>query len=87
MNFSPSIPSSDSKFSNRSNWQVVAVRIVQGHRVASGQNGNPLFPGGTLRMQAPFFQALGLDLGPGDVAVSPVSPGAGDNARARAIWP
>jgi len=41
---------------------LVTARIVQGHRVASGQNGNPLFPGGTLKMQAPFFQALGLDL-------------------------
>ncbi len=42
--------------------QVVAARIVRGHRVASGQNGNPLFPGGTLKMQTPFFRALGLDL-------------------------
>ena len=45
-----------------SNWQTVAARIVAGHRVASGLNGNPHFPGGTLRMQAPFFRALGLDL-------------------------
>lgn len=43
-------------------WHAVQARVVQGHRVASGQNGNPLFPGGTLRMQAPFFRALGLDL-------------------------
>src|SRR5262245_36108300 len=42
--------------------QIVAARIVEGHRVASGQNGNPLFPGGTLKMQTPFFRALGLDL-------------------------
>lgn len=41
---------------------MIAAVIVQGHRVASGLNGNPLFPGGTLRMQLPFFQALGLDL-------------------------
>jgi hypothetical protein len=46
-----------------SGMQVVAARIVQGHRVASGQNGNPLFPGGTLQMQTPFFRALGFDLG------------------------
>ena len=38
--------------------------IIQGHRVASGLNGNPAFPGGTLRMQAPFFKARGLDLAP-----------------------
>jgi hypothetical protein len=45
-----------------SNVQVVKARIVEGHRVASGQNGNPVFPGGTLKMQTPFFGALGLDL-------------------------
>ncbi|MEZ5385194.1 MAG: hypothetical protein R3F13_06745 [Prosthecobacter sp.] len=36
--------------------------IVPGHRVASGLNGNPRFPGGTIRMQAPHFAAQGLDL-------------------------
>ena len=40
------------------------ARITQGHRVASGLNGNSAFPGGTLRMQTPFFKALGLDLSP-----------------------
>ena len=44
--------------------QTFPARVVPGHRVASGQNGNPLFPGGTLQMQIPFFQALGLDLSP-----------------------
>jgi hypothetical protein len=48
---------------NRS-CQTFPARIVPGYRVASGQNGNPLFPGGTLKMQKPFFQALGLDLSP-----------------------
>ncbi len=43
---------------------TISARIVPGHRVASGLNGNPHFPGGTLRMQAPFFLALGFDLGP-----------------------
>ncbi|MCC6353702.1 MAG: hypothetical protein IT577_07430 [Verrucomicrobiae bacterium] len=42
--------------------QTFPARIVLGHRVASGQNDNPLFPGGTLKMQAPHFRALGLDL-------------------------
>lgn len=41
---------------------MIPAVIVQGHRVASGLNGNPLFPGGTMRMQLPFFQELGLDL-------------------------
>jgi hypothetical protein len=44
-------------------WQSVNARVVPGHRVASGLNGDPRFPGGTLRMQAPHFLALGFDLG------------------------
>jgi hypothetical protein len=43
-------------------WQTTPARIVRGHRVASGRNGNPLFPGGTLRMQIPHFAARGFDL-------------------------
>jgi len=42
--------------------QSITVRVVAGHRVASGLNGNPRFPGGTLQMQTPHFLALGLDL-------------------------
>jgi hypothetical protein len=42
----------------------IPATIVHGHRVASGQNGDPRFPGGTIRMQAPHFLALGLDLSP-----------------------
>jgi hypothetical protein len=45
-----------------SEWTPFDARVVPGHRVASGCNGNPRFPGGTLQMQTPFFQALGLDL-------------------------
>lgn len=48
---------------NSSAWPSVLATIVPGHQVASGLNGNPHFPGGTLRMQAPYFLALGLDLG------------------------
>jgi hypothetical protein len=47
----------------KNSWQTVSACIVSGHRVASGGNGNPLFPGGTLMMQTPYFYALGLDLG------------------------
>ena len=53
--------------------QIVIVRIVEGHRVASGLNGNPRFPGGTLRMQTPHFLARGFDnsnLYPGTLNVS-----------------
>lgn len=45
-----------------SSRQTITARVVPGHRVASGSNGNPRFPGGTLRMQAPHFAALGFDL-------------------------
>ena len=43
---------------------LIPAVVVPGHRVASGLNGNPRFPGGTLRMQLPFFRERGLDLGP-----------------------
>lgn len=43
---------------------MIPATVVEGHRVASGLNGNPRFPGGTMRMQLPFFKALGLDLSP-----------------------
>jgi hypothetical protein len=52
---------------------MISATIVQGHRVASGLNGNPLFPGGTMRMQLPFFKECGLDLSsfhPGTLNVS-----------------
>ena len=40
------------------------AKIIPGHHMASGQNGNPKFPGGTIRMQMPFFRERGLDLSP-----------------------
>lgn len=57
---------------------MIPATIVQGHQVASGLNGNPRFPGGTLRMQWPFFAELGLDLSgfyPGtlNVSIAPLS--------------
>lgn len=43
-------------------FRRISARVVQGHRVASGLNQNPRFPGGTLQMQQPHFEKLGLDL-------------------------
>jgi hypothetical protein len=40
----------------------VPAIVVRGHRVASGTNGDPRFPGGTIRMQVPHFRERGLDL-------------------------
>lgn len=42
--------------------ESICATVVPGHRVASGQNDDPRFPGGTLAMQAPHFHARGLDL-------------------------
>ena len=38
---------------------LVAIegRVIPGHRVASGLNGDPRFPEGTIRPQLPFFRA------------------------------
>ncbi len=58
-------------------WQTFTARVLQGHRVASGLNGNPRFPGGTLKMQEPFFRELGVDLArfhPGTINAS-IAPG------------
>lgn len=52
---------------------MIPAIIVPGHRVASGLNGNPRFPGGTIRMQLPHFLERGLDLSafyPGTLNVS-----------------
>ena len=38
--------------------------VVEGHRVASGANRDPRFPGGTVTMQVPVLLALGMDLRP-----------------------
>ena len=53
--------------------QLIVAKVVPGHQVASGQNGNPRFPGGTLRMQQPHFKEQGLDISqlyPGTLNVS-----------------
>jgi hypothetical protein len=52
---------------------AIPATVVRGHRVASGQNGDPRFPDGTIRMQATHFLAQGLDISsfhPGTVNVS-----------------
>ena len=43
-------------------WQTISGVLVQGHRVASQQSEH--YPRGTIEMQVPFFQQLGLDLTP-----------------------
>ena len=53
--------------------QIFPATVVPGHQVASGNNGDPRFPGGTIRMQMPHFKNLGLDLSacfPGTINVS-----------------
>lgn len=47
----------------RMSWPISSTRIVRGHHVASGLNGDPRFPSGTIAMQREHFARLGLDLG------------------------
>lgn len=43
-------------------WPAVRGVVLQGHGVASGRADDPRFPEGTIRMQQPFFAALGFDI-------------------------
>lgn len=45
-------------------WLRIGGIIKQGHQVASGMAKDRPYPRGTIEMQTPFFQALGLDLTP-----------------------
>lgn len=42
--------------------QIVRGRIVAGYGVASGEGNDPRYPEGSLRMQAKYFKAQGIDL-------------------------
>ncbi|MBM0743287.1 hypothetical protein JOY44_16985 [Phormidium sp. CLA17] len=44
------------------NWQVVPGVVQQGHQIASGWANYSPYPKGSIAMQMPYFQALGLDL-------------------------
>ncbi|MEM9483873.1 MAG: hypothetical protein AAGA83_09310 [Cyanobacteria bacterium P01_F01_bin.116] len=57
-------------------WIDVTGTVIPGHGVASGQGGNPRFPGGTIWMQKPVFAERGLCLdayflGTINVSISP----------------
>lgn len=57
-------------------WQSVEGIVQRGHQVASGMAKDNPYPKGTIDMQTPFFQKLGLDLSaffPGTLNVS-ISP-------------
>jgi CTP-dependent riboflavin kinase len=45
-------------------WVTVSGIVARGHRVASGETDDRRYPSGTIKMQKPFFKALGLDLAP-----------------------
>ena len=58
--------------------------IIAGHGAASGQGNDPRYPKGTLHLQIPHFEALGIDISAfhqgtlnvdlGDKSVYPVNP-------------
>ncbi|NJN03024.1 MAG: hypothetical protein HC873_00585 [Leptolyngbyaceae cyanobacterium SL_1_1] len=43
-------------------WLEIEGVVVAGHRVASGTATNSPYPAGTIAMQTPVFQELGLDI-------------------------
>ena len=47
---------------NARQWKSVNGIVTAGHRVASGSAFDSPYPRGTIEIQAPFFQGLGLDL-------------------------
>ena len=44
-------------------WVQVKGIIRPGHQVASGQSSQSPYPQGTIALQTPFFQSLGLGTG------------------------
>jgi hypothetical protein len=47
---------------NARQWKRVNGVVAAGHRVASGLASDSPYPRGTIEIQTPFFQALGVDL-------------------------
>jgi hypothetical protein len=45
-------------------WQQHECLLTQGHQVASGLATDSPYPAGTIALQTPHFQQLGLDLSP-----------------------
>ncbi len=45
-----------------SHWETVQGNIVAGYQVASGRAKDSPYPQGTIQMQTPYFQKLGLDI-------------------------
>jgi hypothetical protein len=46
----------------QTHWTQINGVIQQGYGVASGQGNDPRYPDGTIALQTPIFQGLGLDL-------------------------
>ena len=49
-------------FNNSASLTQVTGKVVKGFQVASGLSNNTPFEAGTVKLQKPFFKALGLDL-------------------------
>lgn len=53
----------NSKNSNmNSSWVTISGIVQPGHQIASGRSKQSGYPEGSIKMQKPFFQQLGLDL-------------------------
>jgi hypothetical protein len=58
---------------------LIEGRVIRGHGVASGRAGDERFPAGTLGLQLPIFESLGLKLdgfyhGTINVSLAPLVP-------------
>ena len=49
---------------NEPEWNKVTGKVIQGHQIASGNASNSPFPAGSIELQKPHFEKLGLDLSP-----------------------
>jgi len=47
---------------SESTKEALEARLVKGYQVASGQSKNSPYPAGSIKMQAPIFAELGVDL-------------------------
>lgn len=47
---------------DRMSLKTIEARLTRGHRVASGLATDSPYDRGTIEMQTPYFQKLGLDL-------------------------
>ena len=61
----------------------ISGTIIKGYGVASGSGEDKTFPAGTIKMQAPFFKKLGLDISNLYICLLYTSPSPRDKRQSR----